>query len=194
MAIRKKSNKNPPLLSHEFVLQNHADIVSCLAMLFLLGLMFEVSPPSRPRTPGPGPLARSADPRVLGRSCAAPRGPAAPAPARRPLPRRAVPASREGLRGSRRGAGGGGGRGRAGPARWADPGPEQRGRMTNRDPRSTPTHSRGRSLRGGRGRGARTRLAPARRRPLVQLSAWALASRRIGSDPNARLATAVLRS
>ncbi|CAO2580113.1 Translocating chain-associated membrane protein 1, partial [Lemmus lemmus] len=41
MAIRKKSNKNPPLLSHEFVLQNHADIVSCLAMLFLLGLMFE---------------------------------------------------------------------------------------------------------------------------------------------------------
>lgn len=60
MAIRKKSNKNPPVLSHEFVLQNHADIVSCLAMLFLLGLMFEVSPPSRtpgPRTrdPWPGP-------------------------------------------------------------------------------------------------------------------------------------------
>uniref|UniRef100_A0A087WR72 Translocating chain-associating membrane protein 1 n=1 Tax=Mus musculus TaxID=10090 RepID=A0A087WR72_MOUSE len=43
MAIRKKSNKNPPLLSHEFLLQNHADIVSCLAMLFLLGLMFEVT-------------------------------------------------------------------------------------------------------------------------------------------------------
>lgn len=52
MAIRKKSNKNPPLLSHEFVLQNHADIVSCLAMLFLLGLMFEVSPPPGPRAPG----------------------------------------------------------------------------------------------------------------------------------------------
>ncbi|GAB1284803.1 Translocating chain-associated membrane protein 1 [Apodemus speciosus] len=43
MAIRKKSNKNPPLMSHEFVLQNHADIVSCLAMLFLLGLMFEIT-------------------------------------------------------------------------------------------------------------------------------------------------------
>lgn len=55
MAIRKKSNKNPPLLSHEFVLQNHADIVSCLAMLFLLGLMFEVSPPSRTPDPWPGP-------------------------------------------------------------------------------------------------------------------------------------------
>uniref|UniRef100_A0A3B1KA88 Uncharacterized protein n=1 Tax=Astyanax mexicanus TaxID=7994 RepID=A0A3B1KA88_ASTMX len=42
MGIRKKSNKNPPVLSHEFVIQNHADIVSCVAMLFLLGLMFEV--------------------------------------------------------------------------------------------------------------------------------------------------------
>uniref|UniRef100_A0A8C5WQ74 Translocating chain-associated membrane protein n=1 Tax=Laticauda laticaudata TaxID=8630 RepID=A0A8C5WQ74_LATLA len=43
MAIRKKSNKNPPVLSHEFVVQNHADIVSCMAMVFLLGLMFEVT-------------------------------------------------------------------------------------------------------------------------------------------------------
>ena len=51
MAIRKKSSKNPPVLSHEFVLQNHADIVSCVAMLFLLGLMFEVSPPQQPRVP-----------------------------------------------------------------------------------------------------------------------------------------------
>lgn len=42
MAIRKKTNKNPPVLSHEFVVQNHADIVSCMAMVFLLGLMFEV--------------------------------------------------------------------------------------------------------------------------------------------------------
>lgn len=31
------------MLSHEFVIQNHADIVSCLAMVFLLGLMFEVT-------------------------------------------------------------------------------------------------------------------------------------------------------
>uniref|UniRef100_A0A8B9HRG9 Translocation associated membrane protein 1 n=1 Tax=Astyanax mexicanus TaxID=7994 RepID=A0A8B9HRG9_ASTMX len=43
MGIRKKSNKNPPVLSHEFVIQNHADIVSCVAMLFLLGLMFEIT-------------------------------------------------------------------------------------------------------------------------------------------------------
>ncbi|XP_016142140.1 translocating chain-associated membrane protein 1-like 1 [Sinocyclocheilus grahami] len=41
MGIRKKNNKNPPVLSHEFVIQNHADIVSCVAMVFLLGLMFE---------------------------------------------------------------------------------------------------------------------------------------------------------
>lgn len=44
MGIRKKSNKNPPVMSHEFIIQNHADIVSCVAMVFLLGLMFEVSP------------------------------------------------------------------------------------------------------------------------------------------------------
>ncbi|KAM8881670.1 translocating chain-associated membrane protein 1 [Synchiropus picturatus] len=43
MGIRKKTNKNPPVMSHEFVIQNHADIVSCVAMVFLLGLMFEVT-------------------------------------------------------------------------------------------------------------------------------------------------------
>lgn len=43
MAIRKKSSKSPPVLSHEFILQNHADIVSCVAMVFLLGLMFEIT-------------------------------------------------------------------------------------------------------------------------------------------------------
>ncbi|ELK02368.1 Translocating chain-associated membrane protein 1 [Pteropus alecto] len=43
MAIRKKSTKSPPILSHEFILQNHADIVSCVAMVFLLGLMFEIT-------------------------------------------------------------------------------------------------------------------------------------------------------
>ena len=41
MGFRKK-NKSPPVLSHEFVIQNHADMVSCLAMVILLGLMFEV--------------------------------------------------------------------------------------------------------------------------------------------------------
>lgn len=41
----KKSTKNPPILSHEFVIQNHADLVSCVAMVFVLGLMFQVSSP-----------------------------------------------------------------------------------------------------------------------------------------------------
>lgn len=39
---RKSSSKNPPILSHEFVIQNHADIVSCVAMVFVVGLMFQV--------------------------------------------------------------------------------------------------------------------------------------------------------
>ena len=43
MKPRKTSSKNPPMLSHEFVIQNHADIVSCVAMVFVVGLMFQVS-------------------------------------------------------------------------------------------------------------------------------------------------------
>merc|ERR1711881_402568 len=38
-------SKNPPVLSHEFVIQNHADIVACVAMVFVVGLMFQVSSP-----------------------------------------------------------------------------------------------------------------------------------------------------
>ncbi|XP_075210605.1 translocating chain-associated membrane protein 1 [Lycorma delicatula] len=47
MAIkgRKSSSKNPPIFSHEFVIQNHADIVSCVAMLFVVGLMIQVTSP-----------------------------------------------------------------------------------------------------------------------------------------------------
>uniref|UniRef100_A0A8C5L3T2 Translocating chain-associated membrane protein n=1 Tax=Jaculus jaculus TaxID=51337 RepID=A0A8C5L3T2_JACJA len=41
MGLRKKGTRNPPVLSHEFVLQNHADMVSCVGMFFVLGLMFE---------------------------------------------------------------------------------------------------------------------------------------------------------
>lgn len=41
--IRKNSNKNPPILSHEFIIQNHADIVSCVAMVFVIGLMVQVN-------------------------------------------------------------------------------------------------------------------------------------------------------
>lgn len=42
---RKSSTKNPPFLSHEFVIQNHADIVSCFAMIFVVGLMIQVTSP-----------------------------------------------------------------------------------------------------------------------------------------------------
>uniref|UniRef100_A0A1L8DUN4 Translocating chain-associated membrane protein n=1 Tax=Nyssomyia neivai TaxID=330878 RepID=A0A1L8DUN4_9DIPT len=40
---RKSSSKNPPILSHEFVIQNHADIVSCIAMVFVVGLMIQTT-------------------------------------------------------------------------------------------------------------------------------------------------------
>lgn len=43
--IRRSAQKSPPIFSHEFVIQNHADIVSCLAMLFVIGLMFQVTSP-----------------------------------------------------------------------------------------------------------------------------------------------------
>ncbi|CAG9581400.1 unnamed protein product [Danaus chrysippus] len=44
-AIGRKSNKNPPVFSHEFVIQNHADIVSCVVMVFLVGLMVQSTSP-----------------------------------------------------------------------------------------------------------------------------------------------------
>ncbi|KAL1123213.1 hypothetical protein AAG570_002300 [Ranatra chinensis] len=43
--VRKSSNKNPPILSHEFVIQNHADIFSCIALLFVIGLMVQATSP-----------------------------------------------------------------------------------------------------------------------------------------------------
>ncbi|XP_011206724.1 translocating chain-associated membrane protein 1 [Bactrocera dorsalis] len=42
---RKTSSKNPPILSHEFVIQNHADIISCVAMVFVVALMDETTSP-----------------------------------------------------------------------------------------------------------------------------------------------------
>merc|ERR1712012_310823 len=45
MAVKRRSTKNPPIFSHEFVIQNHADIVACVAMVFVVGLMFQVSSP-----------------------------------------------------------------------------------------------------------------------------------------------------
>jgi translocating chain-associated membrane protein 1 len=43
--VRKTSNKNPPILSHEFIIQNHADIVSCIAMVFVVSLMIQATAP-----------------------------------------------------------------------------------------------------------------------------------------------------
>jgi translocating chain-associated membrane protein 1 len=45
MAVKRRTTKNPAVLSHEFVIQNHADIVACVAMVFVVGLMFQVSSP-----------------------------------------------------------------------------------------------------------------------------------------------------
>lgn len=45
MATSRKSTKSPPIFSQEFIMQNHADIMSCLAMLFVAGLMFQVTSP-----------------------------------------------------------------------------------------------------------------------------------------------------
>ncbi|PVD32561.1 hypothetical protein C0Q70_08002 [Pomacea canaliculata] len=42
---RSKSSKNPPIFSHDFFIQNHADIVSCVAMVFVIGLMFQATSP-----------------------------------------------------------------------------------------------------------------------------------------------------
>lgn len=43
MALKgRKPNKNVPIFSHEFIIQNHADIVSCVAMVFVIGLMVQV--------------------------------------------------------------------------------------------------------------------------------------------------------
>ncbi|KAG2468672.1 TRAM2 protein, partial [Polypterus senegalus] len=42
MAFRRR-NKSYPFFSQEFLIQNHADIVFCLVVLILIGLMFEVT-------------------------------------------------------------------------------------------------------------------------------------------------------
>lgn len=40
MAIRKKSSKSPWVLSHEFILKNYMDVVTCVTTAFLLVLVF----------------------------------------------------------------------------------------------------------------------------------------------------------
>ncbi|KAK2548460.1 Translocating chain-associated membrane protein 1-like 1 [Acropora cervicornis] len=43
MPTRRKSGKNAPIFSHEFIITNHGDIVSCVCMLFMIGLMFQAT-------------------------------------------------------------------------------------------------------------------------------------------------------
>lgn len=38
-----KSKVQPPIFSHEFVIQNHGDIMSCIVMVFIVGLMFPMT-------------------------------------------------------------------------------------------------------------------------------------------------------
>lgn len=45
MGLKRRTQKSPPIFSHEFVIQNHADIVSCVAMVFVCGLMFQATAP-----------------------------------------------------------------------------------------------------------------------------------------------------
>jgi len=43
MGLRKKpGNKTVPYLSQEFLIQNHGDIATCICMVFIIGLMFQV--------------------------------------------------------------------------------------------------------------------------------------------------------
>ncbi|GFO03988.1 translocating chain-associated membrane protein 1-like [Plakobranchus ocellatus] len=42
---RSKNTKSPQIFSHEFFIQNHADIVSCIAMVFVIGLIFQATTP-----------------------------------------------------------------------------------------------------------------------------------------------------
>jgi translocating chain-associated membrane protein 1 len=39
------SGKAVPYLSHEFIIQNHGDIATCICMLFVVGLMFQTTAP-----------------------------------------------------------------------------------------------------------------------------------------------------
>lgn len=42
---RPGNNKQVPYFSHEFVIQNHGDIATCLCMVFIVGLMFQTTTP-----------------------------------------------------------------------------------------------------------------------------------------------------
>jgi len=46
VSFRKRpGTKQLPYLSHEFIIQNHGDIATCLCMVFIVGLMFQTTTP-----------------------------------------------------------------------------------------------------------------------------------------------------
>ncbi|CAJ0568582.1 unnamed protein product, partial [Mesorhabditis spiculigera] len=44
-AATAKKKGNPPILSHDFIIQNHGDIMSCILMLVVVGFMFPTTAP-----------------------------------------------------------------------------------------------------------------------------------------------------
>ena len=43
MGMPRKKKQSPPVMSHEFIIQNHADILACVAIVIVAGLLTEVS-------------------------------------------------------------------------------------------------------------------------------------------------------
>lgn len=44
-AVARNKKASPPILSHEFIIQNHGDIMSCILMVVALGFFFQISTP-----------------------------------------------------------------------------------------------------------------------------------------------------
>lgn len=42
VALGRTKKSTPPILSHEFFIQNHGDIISSILIVFMLGFMFQV--------------------------------------------------------------------------------------------------------------------------------------------------------
>lgn len=44
-ALSRSKKSSPPILSHEFVITNHGDIISCIIMVIMIGFMFQITSP-----------------------------------------------------------------------------------------------------------------------------------------------------
>lgn len=42
VALGRTKKSTPPILSHEFFIQNHGDIISSILMVFMIGFLFQV--------------------------------------------------------------------------------------------------------------------------------------------------------